>query len=199
MGFIKTPGMQHYFILNDEELFDLIKINDERAFSELYNRYKRPMVGLALKKLNDEEAVEDLVHDLFVKLWTNRENILINQQFRPYIYRALRNKVLDYFAHQIHERKYLDSLRQFGERYVESADFAIREKQFLKELDLLMEKYPSQDKIILKMRMDGYSNVEIAEHLGLSEKTIRNKYSLIIKSLGGKLKLLAIFYFFLGT
>jgi RNA polymerase sigma-70 factor (ECF subfamily) len=62
-----------------------------------------------------------------------------------------------------------------------------------------MDKYPPQDKIILKMRMDGYTNTEIADHLGLSEKTIRNKYSLIIKASGGKLKILTIFYFFLGT
>lgn len=190
--------MHNYFILTDEELFDLIKQDQQLAFNELYNRYKKPMVGLALK-LDDDDAVEDIVHDLFIKLWTNRENIQINQQFKSYIYRALRNKILDYFAHQLHERKYLDSLRHFGETFVDSADFHIREKQFLVELDRLMDKYPPQDKIILKMRMDGYTNTEIADHLGLSEKTIRNKYSLIIKASGGKLKILTIFYFFLGT
>ncbi len=191
--------MHNYFILSDEELFDLVKKNEEPAFNELYNRYKRPMVGLALKKLDDDDAVEDIVHDLFIKLWANRENIQITQHFKSYIYRALRNKILDYFAHQVHERKYLDSLRLHGEGFVESADHQIRERQFLAEVDRLMDKYSSQDRIILKMRIDGYSNTEIAEHLGLSEKTIRNKYSLIIKDLGSKLKILALFFFFLGT
>lgn len=38
--------------------------------------------------MDDDDAVEDIVHDLFIKLWTNRENIQINQQFKSYIYRA---------------------------------------------------------------------------------------------------------------
>lgn len=42
--------MHNYFILTDEELFDLIKQDQQLAFNELYNRYKKPMVGLALKK-----------------------------------------------------------------------------------------------------------------------------------------------------
>lgn len=191
----KIPLMHNYFILSDEELFDLIKNEDELAFSELYNRYKRPMIGLALKKLDDEEVVEDIVHDLFVKFWINRAAIQITN-FKSYIYRALRNKVLDYIAHLVHERKYLDSLVDYEKEYAQGSDFTIREEQFLQELDKLMIHYSPQDNMILKMRMQGYSNTEIAEHLGLSEKTVRNKYSLITKALSGKLKILTIFCFF---
>lgn len=188
--------MHKHFILADEDLFTLLKDGDALAFAELYNRYKRPLVGLALKKIQDEEQVSDLVHDLFVKIWVNRHEIHINQQFKAYIYRALRNKILDYIAHQVHERNYLDSLQTFETSYAPSADAHIREEQFMLELDKLMEIYPPQYKIILKLRMEGYSNSEIAAQLGLSEKTVRNRYSLIIKSLGGKLKILSIFYFF---
>lgn len=188
--------MRNYLIISDEDLFHLIKQDDALAFSELYNRYKRPMLALAMKKLADEELQEDLVHDLFVKIWINRASIHIQQEIKSYLYKALRNRILDVFSHQVHERKYLDSLKAFEDVYSPEADFEIREKQFLVELDQLMERYSTTDKTILKMRMDGYSNSEIAEHLGIAEKTVRNKYSLIIKNLGGKLKILSLFYFF---
>ena len=187
--------MSTYLHSTDEELLDLIKKEDKHAFSELYNRYKKPLVALALSKI-DNEQVEDIVHDLFVKIWSNRQQIQINLQFRAYIYRALRNKILDFIAHQSHERKYLDSLMEFHPIYLDSTDYHIREKQFLLELDKLMNKYSNNDKAILKLRMQGYSNNEIAEQLGLSEKTIRNRYSLILKSLEGKIKLLSIFFLF---
>lgn len=187
--------MSIYLNFTDEELLDLIKTEDKYAFSELYNRYKKPLVSLALSKI-DNEAVEDIVHDLFVKIWTNRDQIQINLQFKAYIYRALRNKILDFIAHQSHERKYLDSLIEYHTNYQDSTDYHIREKQFLLELDRLMFKYNHNDKEILNLRMQGYSNNEIAEQLGLSEKPIRNRYSLILKSLEGKIKLLSIFFFF---
>ncbi len=187
--------MTSYDRQTDEVLFELIKADDESAFTELYHRYKRPLVALAVKKM-EQEGVEDLVHDLFVKLWTNRHQIQVHQLVKSYLYRSLRNKILDYIVHQSHERKYYDSLVMYSQDYIESADYSIREKQFMLELDKLMNNYNEQDKQIIKMRMEGYSNVEIAVHLGLSEKTIRNRYSLITKSLGSKLKIVSIFFLF---
>ena len=187
--------MQDYSSFTDEVLFDLIKEGDQHAFSYLYNRYKRPLVAFALKKLEGEE-VEDIVHDLFIKLWTKRGELQINQLFKSYIYRALRNKILDFIAHQTHERKYLDSLLQYAPSYQDNADYHLREEQFMLELDKLLEKYNDQDKQILKMRMEGYTNPEIAVQLGLSEKTIRNRFSLITKVLGSKLRILSIYFLF---
>ncbi|MBW5348020.1 RNA polymerase sigma factor, partial [Escherichia coli] len=123
-------------------------------------------------------------------------HIKINTQFKSYVYKALRNRIIDFIAQQINERKYLDSLIRFGEGFIEQTDYSIREKQFLQELNKLIDKYNPNDQAILKMRMEGFNNQEIADQLGLSEKTIRNRYSLIIKDLQGKIRTLIIFFFF---
>ncbi|MGJ1204345.1 RNA polymerase sigma factor [Sphingobacterium lactis] len=185
----------NYLIYSDEELFDFVIQNNEQAFVTLYNRYKRPLVDFALNKL-DAEEVEDIIHDLFTKLWVNRSEIKINTLFKSYIYKSLRNRIVDFIAHQVNEKKYLDSLAFFGEHIFEQTDYSIREKQFLNELNRLIDKYNPNEKEILRLRMEGYSNQEIADILHLSEKTVRNKYSLIIKDLQGKIKVLSAIFFF---
>lgn len=187
--------MRNYKVLSDEALFERTKSGDGRAFATLYDRYKMPLIALALKKLDNSE-VEDLIHDLFAALWNKRQTIDINKQFRSYIYRSLRNKIIDLIAHQLHERKYLDSLQALPPDYDGKTDYPIREEFFLKELHLLFAKYNPVDQTILQMRIEGFSNDEIAKQLNLSEKTIRNKYSLLIRSLRNKMKILLLFYFF---
>lgn len=187
--------MKNYRVLSDEALFELIKKGEERAFTALYDRYKKPLVALALKKI-ERDDVEDLIHDLFATLWNKRTVIDINRQFRPYIYRSLRNKVIDLIAHRLHERKYLDSLHSISSPYGGETDYSIREELFLKELNQLFATYSPTDQAIIQLRIDGFSNKEIAEQLNLSEKTIRNKYSTLIRSLRSKIKILTLFYFF---
>jgi len=132
--------MPKYLTLTDEELFSLIKNDNEQAFAELYNRYKRPLVAFALKKI-DANEVEDIVHDLFAKLWTNRDNIEINQQLRSYLYRSLRNRIIDFISHQIHEKKYVESIVLFGETFINKTDHSLREHMFLEELNIIISKY----------------------------------------------------------
>jgi len=88
---------QNYLTYTDEELFDLVIQDDEQAFVALYDRYKKPLVAFALGKL-EAEHVEDIIHDLFTKLWHSRAHIKINTQFKSYVYKALRNRIIDFIA-----------------------------------------------------------------------------------------------------
>ena len=188
--------IQNYIVVDDEDLYQIVSSqNDEAAFTELYNRYKRPLIAHALSKVNQTEA-EDLIHDLFIKLWHNRSTITITEKFSSYIFRALRNRILDFMSHAAHVHKYLDSLEDFSLKYYSNlADYKLREELFLNEVDKLLNRYGPKAQSIIRLRMQGYTNTEVAEILNLSEKTVRNQYSVLIKHLRTKLTLLLVLIF----
>lgn len=182
---------------SDEELFHFIKNGERLAFEELYDRYKRPLVAYTLKKVFDEVA-EDLVHDLWVKIWEKRDIIEIKGTVVAYLFKAARNKIIDHMAHSAVSRKYVDAVEQFAiHDYDGNTDYRLREEFFLKQIQSLLDKYGPKANLIVRMRLEGYKNDEIAEELNLSEKTIRNQYSSIIKYLKSKIPYLIFFSFYL--
>ncbi len=173
-------------ILTDEELYHFVKDNDRLAFTELYERYKRPLLVYVLKKVNKQTA-EDIVHDLLSKLWINRDNIDVHGRFVGYIFKALRNMVIDHMSRLSHSQRYLHSLDSSAEHHANIlTDYKLREESFLINMEQLLNKYSSNAQTIVKLRMQGYHNHEIAKKLNLSEKTVRNQQSAIIKYLKSK-------------
>ena len=188
--------MSKFLSTSDEDLFNSIKDGDEEAFTELYGRYKKALLIYASKKVTIEEA-EDLLHDLFSKLWVNRSTLELKDNFSAYIFTALRNRILDYISHSQHINKYLDSLNDFSLHYYSNlSDYDLREKMFLENIEQLLVRFSPKVNQIVNLRMKGYSNQEIATILGLSEKTIRNQYSEAIKHLKSKLTTLLFIYFY---
>lgn len=188
--------------LTDEELYSHVKNDNNRAYTELYERYKRPLLVYALKKIGEEEVAEDVVHDVFVKLWVNRDNIEMKGLFVGYIFKAVRNRIIDHIARTVHSRQYLESLEVFSEQLDSSADYKMREESFWQNIEQLLNKYSAHARTIVRLRMEGYNNHEIAEHLNVSEKTVRNQQSAILKYLKTKLLRVMILFFifiFLGT
>lgn len=181
--------------LTDEALYHFVKNDNRRAYTELYERYKRPLLVYALKKVRDEEIAEDIVHDLMAKLWVNRDSIKLEGRFVGYIFKALRNKIIDHMSRSSHSQRYLDSLDSFAENYSDPADYKLREESFWNSIEQLLDKYSTNAQAIIRLRLQGYNNHEIAEKLNLSEKTIRNQQSAIVKYLKSKFPRILIFIF----
>lgn len=173
-------------ILTDEELYHFIRNDDKQAYTELYNRFRGPLLDFTIKKINKLNIAEDIVQDVFVRLWINRGHINLDGHFVGYIYRTLRNAIYDYLARSEHEQRYLDTVAPLTD-YGYTTDFKMREESLWNIIRHLLNQYSPHAQTIVLFRMQGYKNCEIAEMLNLSEKTIRNQQSAIIKYL--KLKL----------
>ncbi|TDS08909.1 RNA polymerase sigma factor [Sphingobacterium paludis] len=187
-----------YKTKSDEELYELVKDDDRDAYTELYDRFKKPLLVFAYKKVGMDEA-EDLVHDLWIKLWHNRSSIKLERSFVSYIFGGLKNRILDHMSKVDHADKYVDHLKSYSSIYQHSdgADHQIREQLFWLQIEALLDHYGPKANSIIRLRMQGFNNHEIAEKLNLSEKTIRNQQSAIIKYLRSKLSILRIFLFWL--
>ena len=180
--------------ITDERLLELIYHNQTAAFHQLYERYKAGMLIFAAQRVHREIA-EDLVHDVFLGLWNNRSKLVLKEQISGYLFKALRTKIIDFMARNKHATTYLNSLETYAQSYV-STDAKVREETFLKRIELLLERCGPQYQSILRMRIEGYSNQDIADKLGVSEKTVRNQSSNLMKILRSKLSSFLLFIFF---
>lgn len=172
---------------SDEELFFLLREGNHQAYEELYFRYRKPLLLFTLRKVNMADA-ENLNQDLWVSLWERRDVIHVKGTVLTYLFTAMRNRIIDHMAKSMHAERYLESIKsmEFNNNN-ESADFVYREKAFRASIEQIASEYCPKSSTILRLRMEGYNNHEIAQKLNLSEKTIRNRHSSILKYLRDKI------------
>ena len=176
--------MAAYTKLTDEQLVTLFKKGDGRAFAEIYNRYAKSLAGFAASKLYSLDDARDILHDLFVCFWENRDQLHINSNLQSYLFAIIRHRIVDKIRKNITREQYAALRQSFDEVYQNSIDEELEAKELKQTVSKSVESLPPRVKEIFKLsREDGLSNREIAEKLNLSEQTIKNQLSAAIKHL----------------
>lgn len=186
-----------YGNLSDIELMQLLKSNDEAAFNEVYNRFQALLYVYACRIAKDEAEAEDIVQEVFVYLWDKRHALQINTSLSAWLYSAVRYRFFDRLDRQRVRNDYQRSLQQFMEKGTWCTDEYIREK----ELTLLIEKGvaalpPKMQEIFELSRKAQLTHKEIANHLHVSEKTVKNQVYNALRILKTRLGLLSTLLFF---
>lgn len=182
----------------DGDLLKMLVIGNQNAYEELYYRYHDLLYGYIYNKLKDKEEAQDVVHDVLIKLWTNRAQLENVKSLKSYLFTSVRNKAFDFFAQKKISDKYLDSLQDALAQYSPTADYTIREK----DLDVYIKKQisllaPKMREVFELSRYEYRSNAEIAELLGISKNTVETQIKRALKVLKYKLTtLLSIILFF---
>lgn len=181
----------NYKELQDWELWNLIRMrSDTIAFAELHARYSSKLFALAYRKIGDTATAEDIVQDLYVILWTRRDQILIKKSIKVYLFTALKNKIISFWRKNLHaqsvdlgdvQTKDISSLSSnavddwIGQQEVENI--------YRKEL----ENLPERSREVFELSRNGLTNKDVAELLGITEKTIEFHISKCLKTLRSKL------------
>lgn len=161
---------------------------DKAAFEELFRSYFTPLCSFAQKFVNDSDEAKDIVHNVFINLWTKRDEIDIGSSLKSYLFQGVQNRSLNY----IRDNKRLvqfDTPQSEAElnNYLESRDHlesSEAESRINSALDGLPEKCKE---IFLMNRFDGFKYREIAEKLNISIKTVETQMSRALKTLREKL------------
>lgn len=155
-------------------------IIDEASFIVLYNRYWYESLELARQLLQDDFVAEDLVQNIFISLWKRKDTLKIDQPVGHYLKRAVKFAVATYVR---------DKTRQ-DNAYVTAAleelntlaDAPLLHRELQDKLDAFIKQLPHQNQQIYHMRFhQSLNNPQIADILGISEKTVRNQFSLVLK------------------
>ena len=158
--------------LNDNSLFieRLIK-GEEDSYTYLIDTYHHRLCVYANSLVNDKYQAEDIVQNVFIRTWEKRKNLKPNFALKGFLYKSVHNEFIDQYrkrkAVTALEKKYIEEL----ERFVEKDDIF-----FEKLLSIVHREIqnlpPKCKKIFLMSKQQGFSNLEIAEHLNVSIKTI---------------------------
>lgn len=183
---------------SEEKLLAAIRNDDEIAFAELFNRYWRKAHAIAYSKVRDRQVTEEIVQDLFVKLWDKRASLTVHN-LNSYIYTSIKNKALNYIESCVVKRKYWEYYRKFIPQTEESTDNLIAYNELMEAFEHCMDRLPKKTKRIFQLnRLEGRSIAEIAKLLNLSEKAIEYHLTNSVKQLRIHLKDSAILLCFVA-
>lgn len=187
--------MESYSNLSDHELADLLKSGNQAVFAEIYSRYKAVLYLHAYRMVQNREDALDVVQELFAAIWANRETLVIKTTLSAYLYGAVRNRILDVIAHQKIISRYTDTLQDF----LNKGEFVTDNQIRLKELHTIIENEisqmpPKMREVFELSRQHDLSHKQIAEHLNISDKTVKKQVGKAIKILRLKINLLLTFF-----
>lgn len=158
--------------LSDEELVLLLEEGDSTAFGVIYRRYFRPLFGFVLQQLGTREDAEEIIHDLMLSIWQNRQTASI-QNLRVYLFIAARNLTNRSLRTRINLRKYQEHLLM--SRVVEN--FPLNETASSADLsqavELVLRQMPEKTARIFRMsKIDELPVKAIALKMDLTEKAV---------------------------
>lgn len=150
-------------------------------FEGQFRLHYRPLCGFALGYLKDADQAEDIVQELFVRLWRDREDLAIRSSVKSYLFTAVRNRCLNALAVKKRMRP-LDEEAQDGVADEERSEDELTERSA--RVQAVIEGLPTERRKIFRLsRNEGLKYQEIAERLGLSVKTVENQMGKALKTL----------------
>ncbi|XCF06887.1 RNA polymerase sigma-70 factor [Tamlana crocina] len=166
----------------DRILFECVKKDNQRALEQLFQKYYFNLCLYAKKYVVSADLAEEVVADVFFKIWQNRKTLQINTSLKSYLFVATKNLSIN-----VVNKAKSDYLKQ--EIPEISADFShlntdesLHYNEVKIQIDQIIEELPPQRKIIFKLnRIDGLKYKEIAEKLGISVSTVQKQMIEAIK------------------
>lgn len=164
--------------LNERELLNRISQGDEAAFTEIFHHFSQRIWLFVLKKTKSETIAEEIVQEVFLKLWVKKETATDIDNFSSFLYSMAINKMYDYFKKVAGDSKKLESLWQQVQQSAVSnpVEETIDFRESMEIVNQAIEQLPPQrKKIYLLNRMEGLSYEEIAQQLNISKSTVSNQ------------------------
>ncbi len=159
--------------IKDETLFAQMRTNDAKAFEQLFKRHYKSLCRRVNTMLNDEEATEDVVQQLFIKIWESRNTLQTPDSVAAYLFTAARNRALNYIKSQARKSSNEIPLNNYHDeadnRTEEQMDAKELQKALYAAIDALPEK---RREVFVLSRFEGKSYKEIAEIMQISIKTV---------------------------
>lgn len=157
----------------DHNLLEQLKQGNKKAFSLLFNRYYKDLVLFGGNFLPNKQLCEDIVQSMFLKLWKDREIIMIETSLKSFLLRSVQNSCLDELRHKGVVREHESYSLIFGAEDNMDTDNYVLYSDLQSHLTAALFKLPEACREAFEMnRLEGLKYREIAEKLNVSERTV---------------------------
>jgi RNA polymerase sigma-70 factor (ECF subfamily) len=193
--------MSTYSHYTDEELMLEIKAGNMLAFDELYRKYSRRLFRFSCSILKYREEAENIIQDVFLKLWLHRDEIHKSSSVKFYIFTIAYNSSVSVIRKKAKESQFIEYVKSLQDVVQESADVQIEYKELDEKLKRVVKTLPLRQKEIYQLhKVEGLKYSEIAEKLNISVNTVENLMSRALKKIRhrlGEYSLISILFFYL--
>lgn len=186
--FVKRTIILHAYMKLDQEIccWEKVKQGDQRSFAELFDGYWEDLFQYAYRILKSREDAQEVVQELFVHLWTKRENLPEVQAVSPYLFVALKNRLLNHFGKKKVSLTVINEAEQIAA--ASSAADILHIKDAEKVLRSKVAELPEKMQQVYSMYHFEELNIdEIANCTGNSPQTIRNQLNVASKKMKASL------------
>jgi RNA polymerase sigma-70 factor (ECF subfamily) len=172
-------------MFNSHNYNSLIAKGDQRKFKQLMEATSDDLLWFAIGFLKNKEVAEEIVSDVFVKIWNNRAQLESILNLKSYLFICVRNGCLSYLRTVKNEKIIsIDSISEFQFVQVEGPENDLIEKEKIEQIYAAIETLPCKCKMAFTLaKINGLKYKEIAEVLGITEKTVNNHLVLAVKKI----------------
>ena len=161
---------------SNTELVKLLRKGDMSAFDAIYERYCKRLYGFVFRYIKQEVDAEEIVQEVFIKIWESRKTIDSYSSFESFIFTIAYNSTISLLRKRVTEKKYLEQIKY--RQQINNSEDIINEIHY-KEMNervksLLNQLTPRQKEIFILSREEGLSHEEIAKKLNISSNTVKN-------------------------
>lgn len=167
-SFIKS--LEHH---SDCSLITLWQLGDEAAFDVLYKRYVLKLVEYIAQKTGSAEIASELTQDVFLDLHVQKNDLSDIENLKAYLFAIAKNKVFNYYRHQLIRQKYRQHILMSGEPLVNDLKEMMENKELVQIIHKQIEQLPPKCREVFKLsRQENLSYKLIAQRLNISENTV---------------------------
>jgi RNA polymerase sigma-70 factor, ECF subfamily len=143
------------------------------AFETIFKTWYRGLCLFALRYIDDYKVSEEIVQDVFLRLWEKKDTLSIRKSIKSYLFQAVRNACIDYIRHQKVEQGYISEQKNQISEMLDNSETQLLEEDRIKKIMDTIENMPHKRKQIFRLnRFENLKYKEIADKLNISVKTV---------------------------
>ncbi|WP_179414598.1 RNA polymerase sigma factor [Mucilaginibacter sp. E4BP6] len=161
--------------LNLSFLVEQLQQGNEAAFTALYDLFSKPLYRNMLRLVKDEAIAEELLQDLFMKIWESRETISVEGSFKSFLYKVAQNLVYGHFRKIAKNNRLVERMISNAVGFDPTAeDVMIRKESHILLRSAIESLSPQRKQVYTLCKLEGKSYEEAGHELGVSPSTIRD-------------------------
>lgn len=170
----------------DLDIVDALKKQDKRRFEVFYKKYYRPLFTVAYRYVENTEAAEEIVHDVFITIWNKADQLNIQSSMKSYLFRSIVNSSLNHIKKEkmMSEKQSAYKIAQVQELENEEDETIEADEALLKGLEDALALLPEKCKQVMYLsRFGKLKQQDIADQMEISIKTVKNHLTYGFKKL----------------
>jgi RNA polymerase sigma-70 factor (ECF subfamily) len=180
--------MRVFKVYSDDKLVELMRQQDMAAFDEIYYRYWKRLYAMAYNRVHSKMVAEELVQEIFISVWVNRATLQV-QNLSGYLFTATKYKVISYYERQLTRKTYLEKQIAIAQDRDDTTEQTVLLNDLHDALDREVSKLPARCQEVFRLsREENLSIKQVAEQMGVSEKTVENQLLKALKVLRTSLR-----------